>query len=99
MKIKTNHQYRPLLSWYELTAAEQAEHRDAYEDVQESSFFRYRNWVYDLNDFLRVENSHLPSAEHGFYGWDGYKNESFFSSVVVKYDNYDCAVKVGLALS
>jgi hypothetical protein len=99
MKIKTNHQFRLLLSWHELTEAEQTEHADAYKDVQQSTFFRYRNWVYDLNDFLRVESSHLPSAEHSLCGWDGYQNETFFSSVVVKYSDCGEAVKVGLALS
>lgn len=100
MKIKTNHHYRPLLYWHELTPAEQAEHRDAYDDVQESTFFRYRNWLYDLNDFLRVNDAlNGRGQEHSLYGWDGYKNDSFFSSVVVKYNDYCDAVKVGLALS
>ena len=99
MEIKTNHHYRPLLSWHELTDAEQAEHEDDYDDVQESTFFRYCNWIYDMNDFLRVNDSHLPSAEHWLYGWDGYKNDSFFSSVVIKYSDCGDAVKIGLALS
>ena len=99
MKIKTNHHYRPLLYWHDLTDAEKAEYRDAYDDVQDSTFFRYRNWVYDMSDFLRVNNDEKNHVvRHGLYGWDGYKNDSFFSSVVVKY-NDDCdAVKVGLVL-
>lgn len=93
MTIKTNHHFRPLLYWHDLNDAEQAEHEDDYGAVRHARFFRYRNWLYDLNDFLYV------GQEHSLYGWDGYKNESFFSSVVFKYsDDYD-AVKVGLALS
>ena len=32
-------------------------------------------------------------------GWDGYMNDSFFSAVLVKFDEYNERVKVGLALS
>jgi len=94
MKIQTNHHYRPLLYWNDLTDAEQAKHRDGYDDVQESTFFRYQGWTYDINDFWRTDSNNALKDN-----WDGYKNDSFFSSVVVKY-NDDCdAVKVGLALS
>jgi hypothetical protein len=89
VKIKTNHHYRHLIYWHELTEAEQAEHHDAYDEVQESTFFRYRGWVYDVNGFLRVRQ------EHSLYGWDGYMNESFFSAVLVKYNEDLDAVKVG----
>ena len=101
MKIKTNHHYRPVLYWNDLTVRERFEHVDAYEDVEESSFFRYQGWTYDLNDFTRVitNNMQRQGIEHVIYGWDGYKNETYFSSVLVKYSE-DCeAVKVGLALS
>ena len=97
MKIKTNHHFRPVLYWHDLTDAEQAENNEAYEGVQESIFFRYRNWLYDLNDFLRVNNMHC-GQDHRLYGWDGYKNETFFSSVLVKYGEDGETVKVGLAL-
>ena len=97
MKITTNNQYRPLLHWHDLTEEEQKE-LDMYEDVQESSFFRYRDWTYDLNDFLRVNDSlNGKGKDHDLYGWDGYKNESFFSSVIVKYSDCGEAVRVGLA--
>ena len=100
MKITTNHQYRPVLSWFELTEKEQNEYQDAYDDVKESTFFRYRNWCYDLNDFLCV-NDHLNGRgqDHEMHGWDGYKNESFFSSVLVAFSDDHEAVKVGLATS
>jgi len=100
MKIKTNHNYRPCLYWHDLTDAEQKEHADAYDDVQESTFFRYKGWVYDLSDFLCVNNVlHGRGQDHELFGWDGYHNDSFFSSVLVKYSDCGDAVKVGLALS
>ncbi len=100
MNIKTNNHYRPILYWHELTQKEQDEYKDAYDDVEESSFFRYRNWLYDLNDFLRVNDSlHGRGQQHEMHGWDGYKNESFFSSVLVAFSNDNEAVKVGMAFS
>lgn len=100
MKIKTNHHLRPVLYWHDLTEAEKAEYKEAYEGVQESNFFRYRNWLYDLNDFLRVNDALKGRGQdHSLYGWDGYKNESYFSSVLVKYGEDGESVKVGLALS
>ena len=98
MKITTNNQYRPILHWSELTEEEQTEYRDVYDDVEDSSFFRYRHWTYDLNDFLRVNDSlNGKGKDHALYGWDGYHNETFFSSVVIKYSDCSDYVRVGLA--
>ena len=100
MKIITNNHYRPVLYWHDLTEKEQKELKDLYDTVEESSFFRFNDWCYDFNDFLRVnDNLNGKGTEHELYGWDGYKNESFFSSVLVKYDDSCESVKVGLALS
>lgn len=97
MKITTNHQYRPILSWFELTDKEKNEYRDAYDDVEESGFFRYRNWCYDLNDFMA--KTRFNNLDPDLHGWDGYKNDSFFSSVLVAFSDDNEAVKVGLATS
>lgn len=100
MKIITNNQYRHILYFCELEQDEQDEFKDSYDTVEESTFFRYRGRVYDLNDFLRVNNAlNGKGVNHEMYGWDGYHNESFFSSVLVKYDDSFESVKVGLALS
>jgi len=97
MKIQTNHHYRPLLSWHDLTDAEQAEHEDDYGAVHHSRFFRYHNSIYDMSDFVRP--AYLSNERLALNKWDGMKGETFFSAVVVKYSD-DCdAVKVGLALS
>ena len=100
MKVKTNNHYRPVLSWHELTDKEQNEYCDAYEDVENSTFFRYRKFCYDLNDFLRVNDSLYGCGQkHELYGWDGYQNDTFFSSVLVKFSNDHESVKVGFATS
>ena len=93
MKIITNHHYRPVLYWHDLTTKEQEE-LNMYEDVHESRFFRYQDWCYDLNDFWRTD-----SNDNWKDNWDGYKTDSYFSAVLVKYDDSCEAVKVGLALS
>ena len=40
LTIKTNNQYRELLSWYDLTEKEKFEFD--YDNAEESSFFRYK---------------------------------------------------------
>jgi hypothetical protein len=92
MKIITNNHYRHILYFYELEPSEQEELKDSYDDVEESTFFRYRGQVYDLGEFMRSEDNR-------FGDWQGYHCDSFFSSVLVKYDDSCEAVKVGLALS
>ena len=94
MKIITNHHYRPILYWHDLTESEQNDLRGLYDTVEESTFFRYRGHVYDLSDCVRMENA-IPA----FSAWHGYFNESFFSSVLVRYSGGLESVKIGLALS
>ena len=91
LTIRTNGQYRPVLCWENLTAKECAEFDK--EVFYNSSFFRYRGWVYTLDDFMRVGNNAL------FTGWDGYHSDSFFSGVLVKYSSCGDAVKVATYLS
>ncbi len=100
MKIITNNQYRHILYFHELEQDEQDELKDSYNTVQESSFFRYRGRVYDLNEFMSVNNAlNQRGAPHEMYGWHGYHNESFFSSIVFKYSECGESVRVGLAIS
>ena len=97
MNIITNHHYRLLLSWHDLTDAEQREHADAYDGVKDSTFFRYRGQVYDLGEFSRP--AYLSHERSMLNKWHGMLGTSFFSAVLVKYsDDYE-SVKIGLALS
>ena len=96
MKIKTNHHFRHVLYWHDLEPSEQSElQRTSGRFVKESSFFRYRNRVYDLGEFMSARGNGFRL----FPNWDGYHNDSFFSAVLVKYSDCGDAVKVGLALS
>ena len=68
MKIITNNHYRPVLSWHELTTKEQDELKDSYDTIEESTFFRFKDWCYDLNDFLRVnDHLHVRGTDHDLY--------------------------------
>ena len=78
MKIKTNNQPRGILSWYDLTPAEQKEFD--YLEEGEGSFFRYKNQVYDLGEAMRIE---------GVGQWQGYYSETAFSGVLIRYTS-DC---------
>jgi hypothetical protein len=90
--IRTNGQYRPVLCWEDLTVKEQGEYD--IETFYNSSFFRYRGWVYTLEDFMCI------GKDSGFGdGWDGYHNDSFFSGVLVKYSRCGDAVKVATYFS
>tara|TARA_R100001086_G_C11747349_1_gene234283 strand:+ start:195 stop:479 length:285 start_codon:yes stop_codon:yes gene_type:complete len=94
MKITTNHHYRTILSFFDLTKKEQNEIKDNYDTIEESSFFRYRGLVYDLSEFMSNYDN-TPFCNE----WDGYHNDSFFSAVLVKFSDNNEAVKVGLATS
>ena len=97
MKIITNNHYRPVLYWHELTAKEQDELKDSYDTIEESTFFRYRSKVYDLGEFMA--KTRYNNLDPKLHGWDGYQNDSYFSSVLIQFDKSCEAVKVGLALS
>ena len=100
MKIITNHHYREILHWHDLTEEEQNFRYGMYDGIEESSFFRYKGMLNDLNDFLYVNNAlNGRGVEDELYGWDGYQNDTFFSSTLVKYSDCGDAVKVGITLS
>lgn len=93
MDIKTNHKPRPIIYGFELTDKER-EDFDYYDDPEEldsASFFKYRGQVYDLAEFMRIdENSPLAAL-----GYDGQKGDSFFSGTLVKLS--DCGEAVTVA--
>ena len=88
MKIVTNNQPRDIISWYDLTPAEQKAFD--YLEEGEGSFFRYKGWVYDLGGAMRIE---------GVADWQGCYGETAFSGVLVRYTS-DCErVIVGMYFS
>lgn len=92
MEIITNHQYRDILNYFDLTEKELKEFDYLDLDNGEGSFFRYRGQVYDLGEFQ-------PAGQGELRDWSGFCSDSFFSGVAIKF-NDDCdQVKVGLCLS
>ena len=92
MKIITNNHWNNFLYWYELTEKEQAEF-DWIENPDEHTFFRYRGWVYSLDDFM------LPNHVEELEEWDGYRSDSFFSGVLIKLSDDGEMYQVGTYIS
>lgn len=93
--IKTNNKPRSIIYGYELTTKERKEF-DYLENLDDSTFFRFKGQVYDLGEFWIITKN-MP-----FYGsgWMGYSPDSFFSGLVIKYCPTDSeAVIVGLYYS
>ncbi len=106
MTIKTNNQPREIIDAYQLTSEEQKEFDyldwKAIEKGEDSaSFFRFKGELYDLGEFMAIRNKRGWNLEHpdSWFKWDGYRSDSFFSGLVVKYTEDNEGVVVGLYLS
>lgn len=85
IKIMTNNKPRQLIYGYELTD-KQKQDFDYLEDIDSHDFVKYKNNIYDLSEFMRVENN------SSLKDWDGYSGDSFFSGTLVKYLDSDTVV-------
>ena len=81
MKIITNNQPRQLLYWEELTKEEKKNFDYLTPEDTTNQFVRYKGWVYDVHDMMRVMND----MRSGLGGWDAYVGDSYFSGVVLKW--------------
>lgn len=89
MKIVTNNQPRNILTWYDLTPDEQKEF-EYFNPSDIGQFFRYKNCVYDLWEFMRIDANIAPHPQRdGWEKWHGYASDSYFSGVLVRYTS-DC---------
>jgi len=97
--IKTDNKFRKPIYSYELSDKElkDFDYLDA-DELEVRQFLRYRDHVYDLGDFVRIESREKTppnSISHPLQDWDGYASDSFFSGIVIKWDR-DCErVKIG----
>jgi hypothetical protein len=93
--VTTNNHARPIIQGYELTAKERAEFDYIDWRVEDSaSFFRYKGDLHDLGEF-----SVWTTRPEELRAWDGYRADSFFSALVVRYKDDFESVVVGLVLS
>lgn len=88
MEVITNHHWREPLSGWELSESERKE-LDYIPDIDEQCgrFFRYHRQIYDLREFMRIPDQ--PWAGTDIRGWHGYMSDTYFSGILVKYDD-DC---------
>lgn len=91
MTIRTNHVPRDIVEAWELTEKEREDFDyldwakiEAGEDS--ASFFRYKGHTYDLSEFERWDNPMSPTRG----SWDGYRSDSYFSGVAVRYVGEEC---------
>ena len=81
MTIKTNNQSRDLLTIWDFSPKDQARIRQEFdwlEDIEsDSTFFKYKGWIYNLSEFTRIRDGEL-------FRWDGSKAESWSCGVLVK---------------
>lgn len=103
--VRTNNVPRDVVEAHELSADERA-HFDYIDwpavDRGEASptFFRYKGELHDLGEFSAdygiTRGAGLP--DH-LSNWDGYRSDSFYSALVVRYvENFERVV-VGLVMS
>ena len=64
LTIKTNNQYREILTGYELTEELHSEF-DYMEDINEHSFIKYKGEYYALDTFQRIDTFENPQEWHG----------------------------------
>jgi len=87
MNIKTNNQPRRLFFACELSQSERTKLRQQFDWMDDEqfehdcSFFKYRDWYYNLADFMRIE---FAAKESEFQGWHAYCSDSYFSGTVIK---------------
>lgn len=78
LTIITDHKWRNLLYGYELTDKERGKFDYILADEFDThDFFRYKGQVYDIGEFMRIEN------DPDLAGWQGYSNDSYFSGVLL----------------
>lgn len=85
IKIMTNNKPRQLVYGYELTD-KQKQDFDYIEDIDSHDFVKYKNNIYDLSEFMRIENN------DSLKGWEGYSSDSYFSGTLVKYIDSDSVI-------
>ena len=84
-KIITNNKPRQLVYGYELTD-KQKQDFDYIEDIDSHDFVKYKNNIYDLSGFMRIES--IDSLKD----WHGYSSDSYFSGTLVKYIDDDSVI-------
>ena len=98
IKIYGNNQSRQIYYFYELPEKFQKIAKKDFDWINnsdtvtwdESQFFIYKNDLYCLSDFMNIHNTfYNPNPPQWIKNFDGYESNSYFSGILVKYDNDD----------
>jgi len=94
--ITTNYHWHDFIYGFELSDKEK-EQFDYIDSEDTRYFIRYRDMVYDLNEFSPIAN--YPGTPKQFDGWNNYLPDSFFSGILIKfsedYEQYRIATYIG----
>ena len=95
MQIITNNKPRHIIYGFELSDKEK-EQFDYLNDIDECKFFRYKGEIYDLGEFMQIDQSIAPHPQRsGWENWQGYSSDSYFSGVLVRYTSDYESIIVG----
>lgn len=99
IKIITNNVPRQTVYGYQLPKKWRSEFDYMSDEEYEThNFVIYKNWVYDISEFMRVPNgayglNNLANNDSEFIDsnyWHGYMPDSFFSGVLIRFvDDWD----------
>ena len=79
IEITSTMKEKLMISGYQLTDKEKRDY-DYMEDIDSADFFRYCKRLYAIDDFMNLDAKGAMSM-NGY--WHGYKDDSYFSGIVV----------------
>ena len=91
--IITNNHFRHLKYGDEVPEKVKKEFDHLTDGEDLDGWIYYRKTWYHISDFMVMGNGH-----HFGEGWDGYKSDSFFSDILIKYSEDLESVKMGTYL-
>ena len=93
MKIISNNKPRPIIYGHELTT-EECEEFDYLDGIEDATFFRYKNELYDISQFTAFGHEQCFSGDE-FKEWSAYQTESVFHGLVIRLTEDNDGVIVG----
>ena len=94
LTIKTDHKWKPFRYQYEVERRKDYKDYDWMDENDKGDgWIIYLRRLYNLSDFMRIEN--IPE----FSGWNGYHSDSFFSGVLIKVSQDGEQYKIGTYFS
>ena len=82
MNIITNNQFREYIYSNDVPESVLKDQFDWMDNPDEWTFIKYRGSYYTLDDFMQVDKNNETLK-----GWDGVSSDSFFSGLLIKFDD------------